>query len=81
MVNGLVRQLESQGEPEVTSDRVGELVMEGLRLLDGVAYVRFASVYRNFGEARDFRAIVNELAGEAAEAEKLLPDPSASGGS
>ena len=54
--------------------------MEGLRLLDGVAYVRFASVYRNFGEARDFRAIVNELAGEAAEAEKLLPDAPASGG-
>ena len=80
MVNGLVRQLESQGEPEVTSDRIGELVMEGLRLLDGVAYVRFASVYRNFGEARDFRAIVNELAGEAAEAEKLLPDPPGSGG-
>ena len=80
MVTGIVRQLESQGEPEVTSDRIGELVMEGLRLLDGVAYVRFASVYRNFGEARDFRAIVNELAGEAAEAEKLLSDTSGSGG-
>ncbi len=80
MVNGLVRQLESQGEPEVTSDRIGELVMEGLRLLDGVAYVRFASVYRNFGEARDFRAIVNELAGEAAEAEKQPPEAPASGG-
>jgi transcriptional repressor NrdR len=75
-----VRQLESQGEPEVTSDRIGELVMEGLRLLDGVAYVRFASVYRNFGEARDFRAIVNELAGEPAEAETPFPDAPGSGG-
>ena len=80
MVNGLVRQLESQGEPEVTSDRIGELVMEGLRMLDGVAYVRFASVYRNFGEARDFRAIVNELAGEPAEAETPFPDAPGSGG-
>ena len=80
MVHGLVRQQESQGEPEVTSDRIGELVMEGLRLLDGVAYVRFASVYRNFGEARDFRAIVNELAGEPAEAETPFPDAPASGG-
>ena len=80
MVNGLVRQLESQGEPEVTSDRIGELVMEGLRLLDGVAYVRFASVYRNFGEARDFRAIVNELAGEPVEAETPFPDAPGSGG-
>ena len=70
MVNGVVRQLESQGDPEVTSDRIGELVMEGLRLLDGVAYVRFASVYRNFREARDFGAIVDELAGDEVE-----PDP------
>ncbi len=64
MVNGIVRQLESQGEPEVSSERIGELVMDGLRSLDGVAYVRFASVYRNFAEARDFGAIVDELAGE-----------------
>ncbi len=64
MINGIVRQLESQGEAEVTTDRVGELVMEGLRSLDDVAYVRFASVYKNFREARDFGAIVDELAGD-----------------
>ena len=64
MVNGIVRQLESSGEPEVTSDRIGELVMEGLKALDSVAYVRFASVYKNFDEARDFGAIVDELHGD-----------------
>jgi transcriptional repressor NrdR len=63
MVNGLVRQLESQGDSDIPSERIGELVMEGLRSLDGVAYVRFASVYRNFAEAREFGAIVDELAG------------------
>ncbi len=73
MVNGIVRQLESQGEPEITSDRIGELVMEGLRSLDDVAYVRFASVYRNFREARDFGAIVDELAVEESGREKPAP--------
>ena len=67
MVNGIVRQLESQGESDIPSDRIGELVMEGLRALDGVAYVRFASVYRNFREARDFGTIIDELAGEDGE--------------
>lgn len=62
MVNGIVRQLESQGENEIPSERIGELVMDGLRALDSVAYVRFASVYRNFREAGDFKALVNELA-------------------
>jgi transcriptional repressor NrdR len=62
MVSGIVRQLESQGEAEVHSDRIGELVMEGLRSLDSVAYVRFASVYRNFREARDFHTLIDELA-------------------
>ena len=65
MVNGIVRQLESQGETEVPSERIGELVMEGLRALDSVAYVRFASVYRNFREARDFNALIDELAADA----------------
>ncbi|ACK51048.1 ATP-cone domain protein [Methylocella silvestris BL2] len=65
MVNGIVRQLESQGESEIASDRIGELVMEGLRALDSVAYVRFASVYRNFREARDFNALIDELDGAA----------------
>jgi transcriptional repressor NrdR len=70
MVNGIVRQLESAGETEVASEKIGELVMEGLRALDSVAYVRFASVYRNFTEASDFGAIVDELAGDEGEAEK-----------
>ena len=51
----------------VDPGRIGDLVMEGLRELDGVAYVRFASVYRNFTEARDFGAIVDELAGDDGE--------------
>jgi len=70
MVNGIVRQLESQGDNEVSSERIGQLVMEGLKALDGVAYVRFASVYRNFREARDFGTIIDELAGSTPEREK-----------
>jgi transcriptional repressor NrdR len=61
MVNGIVRQLESSGEGEVASSVVGELVMEGLKSLDDVAYVRFASVYRNFREARDFEILLGQL--------------------
>ena len=61
MVSGIVRQLESQGEPEVHSEQIGELLMEGLKGLDDVAYVRFASVYRNFREAKDFEAVLDEL--------------------
>ncbi len=59
-----MRELESQGESEVTSETIGELVMEHLRELDDVAYVRFASVYRNFREAKDFRAALDELSHE-----------------
>jgi transcriptional repressor NrdR len=62
MVSGIVRQLESLGEPEVTSEQIGESIMEGLKGLDDVAYVRFASVYRNFREARDFEQLLGELA-------------------
>jgi transcriptional repressor NrdR len=64
LVSGLVRQLESQGESDIPTERIGELVMEALKGLDDVAYVRFASVYRNFREASDFNAIVGELAAE-----------------
>ncbi len=60
-VTGIVRQLESAGETEVSSDEVGRLVMEALKGLDDVAYVRFASVYRNFREARDFHEVLGEL--------------------
>ena len=67
-VSGIVRQLESSGETEIASDSIGELVMEALKALDDVAYVRFASVYRNFREARDFQEILGQLKdGEAAE--------------
>ena len=64
MVSGIVRQLESGGESEISSEQIGHLVMEGLKGLDDVAYVRFASVYRNFREAKDFETFVGELSGE-----------------
>ncbi|MDC0073849.1 transcriptional regulator NrdR [Alphaproteobacteria bacterium] len=63
MINGIVRRLESIGESEITSDIIGELVMEALSSLDQVAYVRFASVYRNFREARDFETFVGKMGG------------------
>ena len=53
MINGIVRQLESQSDGDIPTDRIGELVMEGLKALDDIADVRFASVYRNFREARE----------------------------
>ena len=61
IVNGIQRKLETDAESEVTSRQIGEIVMEALRAVDQVAYVRFASVYRNFGEAKDFRAFLGEL--------------------
>ena len=64
MVSAIVRELESGGESEVSSEVIGESVMEHLRTLDDVAYVRFASVYRNFREAKDFKAVLGELSGE-----------------
>lgn len=54
LVTGIQRQLETLGEPEIPSARIGELVMDALHGLDSVAYIRFASVYRDFGEAKDF---------------------------
>nr|WP_314260455.1 transcriptional regulator NrdR [uncultured Devosia sp.] len=62
MISGIVRQLESLGDVEVTSDQIGEYVMEGLKGLDDVAFVRFASVYKNFSAADDFRSFLTELA-------------------
>ena len=61
IVNGIVRQLEASGESEIPSKQVGELVMDTLRELDSVAYVRFASVYRNCREAKDFEEFVGTL--------------------
>jgi transcriptional repressor NrdR len=61
MLNGVVRQLESTGDGDIPSDMLGELVMEGLKRLDDVAYVRFASVYKNFREAKDFEDLLGGL--------------------
>jgi transcriptional repressor NrdR len=63
-VSKIVRELETLGESEVSSDTIGEIAMEQLRALDDVAYVRFASVYRNFREAKDFEAVLDELSGD-----------------
>jgi len=65
-VNGIVRQLESSGETEVSTGEIGRLVMEALKSLDDVAYVRFASVYRDFREAKDFQDVLGELSEEGA---------------
>jgi transcriptional repressor NrdR len=64
MISGIVRQLESLGEVEVTSEQIGQYVMDGLKSLDDVAFVRFASVYRNFASADDFRTFLSELDAE-----------------
>ncbi|MGB0749915.1 MAG: transcriptional regulator NrdR [Magnetospiraceae bacterium] len=61
IVNGVQRRLESLGESEIPSKVIGEMVMEVLADLDQVAYVRFASVYRNFREAKDFEDFVGKL--------------------
>ena len=61
VVNGIVRRLESSGESEIKTQHIGELVMDALANLDQVAYVRFASVYRNFREARDFEAFIEQI--------------------
>ena len=61
LVNGVVRRLESLGDSEIDGAIIGEMVMEGLQALDPVAYIRFASVYRDFREARDFETFVGGL--------------------
>ncbi len=66
MISGIIRQLESRGDAEISSGDIGELVMEGLKTLDDVAFVRYASVYRNFREAADFCDFLSQLTGEEA---------------
>jgi transcriptional repressor NrdR len=61
IVNGMVRQLEASGETDIASSQIGELVMDTLKEVDEVAYVRFASVYRDFREARDFEAFLGQM--------------------
>ena len=63
-ITGSVRRLESMGENEIPANVIGELVMQALASLDKVAYVRFASVYKNFRETRDFEMLIGELEGE-----------------
>ena len=65
VINSIVRQLESSGESDIPSDVIGELVMEALATLDQVAYVRFASVYRNFREAKDFGEFIGRIRADA----------------
>ncbi len=69
LVSGIQRQVETAGDAEIASSRIGELVMDGLRQLDTVAYIRFASVYRDFSEARDFEEFASTVQ-EAAGAER-----------
>jgi transcriptional repressor NrdR len=63
IVNSIQRRLESSGESEIKSGSIGEMVMDALAGLDQVAYVRFASVYRNFREAKDFEEFIEQLGG------------------
>jgi len=61
LVSGIQRQIETLGDSEVPSKAIGEMVMDGLRQLDSVAYIRFASVYRDFSEARDFEEFASTV--------------------
>lgn len=61
LVSGIQRQVETMGDAEIPSARIGEMVMDGLRQIDSVAYIRFASVYRDFSEARDFEEFASAI--------------------
>ena len=67
IVNGIVRRLESSGETDIPSAWIGELIMDALATLDQVAYVRFASVYRDFRETRDFEEFIGKIDSVAGE--------------
>ncbi|GAB5488200.1 MAG: transcriptional regulator NrdR [Parasphingorhabdus sp.] len=72
LISGIQRQLETSGETEIPSKRIGEMVMEGLQGLDSVAYIRFASVYKDFAEAKDFEEFAGAVQDAAVEDGKLL---------
>ncbi|EHH68462.1 transcriptional regulator NrdR [Gluconobacter morbifer] len=72
LVNGLVRQLEASGDQDISSHHIGELAMDALREVDGVAYVRFASVYRDFREVEAFSKILADM--QPFPGETTLPD-------
>ena len=74
MVSGIVRQLESMGETEIPSTVVGEMIMKALKALDDVAYVRYASVYRDFRQTQDFARFLGE---EGLSAEGAGEEPEA----
>ena len=67
LVSGIQRQVETSGDAEVPSSRIGGMVMDGLRQIDSVAYIRFASVYRDFSEARDFEEFASQVRDVGAE--------------
>ena len=67
VVNSIVRRLESMGESEIPTKVIGEIVMDSLKELDQVAYVRFASVYKNFREAKDFEEFIDSMDGVTVE--------------
>ena len=71
-VSGIVRRLESMGESEVASDAIGRLVMEGLRGIDDVGFVRFASVYKNFREVKDFEEFIDNLSDDLDDLDPAL---------
>ncbi len=72
LVSGIQRQLETSGDSEIPSKRIGEMAMEGLQSLDNVAYIRFASVYKDFAEAKDFEEFAASVQDAAVEDGKLL---------
>ncbi len=73
LISGIVRQLESSGEAQIASETIGELALEALKGLDAVGYLRFASVYRGFEEARDFEDLLRTLTSEGRSPPTLLP--------
>ncbi|MEO1038043.1 MAG: transcriptional regulator NrdR [Pseudomonadota bacterium] len=82
MISGIVRRLESLGEPDIASERIGALVMEGLRNLDTVAYVRYASVYKDFREVSDFSEFIRgEQLSEAGQEDDASGDEGGTQGS
>ena len=78
LASSIQRQIETSGESEIASARIGEMVMEGLKALDPVAYIRFASVYKDFREAKDFEDFAGDGARGRAESDRRRRPPSSS---
>ncbi|WP_455475471.1 transcriptional regulator NrdR [Bartonella sp. B17] len=71
-ISGIIRQLESSGESEISSEKIGYLVMEALKSIDDIAYIRFASVYRDFRNAGDFHNVIDELSKDITDTESCF---------